>query len=303
MKAFSVAILVMALLAICARTQSAEETSSQKIDDNNSQRIDDDKSQRIDDDKSQRIDDDQRSQPIDGNSNSEPLLTADGSAPTEEEVNDKLNMSADEMKKKLEEFQMMQHFFCFIGVKKYLNDMKKDVQSILEPHGQKAAQKLLSSTFEACLEDTLKEETMNMMMNIKSQDQLASLEFPFFKSFPLEKFGAEAKFDLTDDDKENLKTFEKVQKQFDKMYKKKKGKSAKSDDEDDDVSEDVKSTSKKQQKQKPTTSMLNYAVLLLVIGLLVVLAKAAIKATSNDAKPLSSKEKKSKEGKGQKLKM
>lgn len=298
--------MIMALLAICARAQGAEETTSQKIDDNASRRIDDEenRSQKIDDDnRSQRMDDDHQSQPIDANSNAEPLFKADGSESPTEEGNDKPDMSAEEIKKKLEEFQMMQHFFCFIGVKKYINDNQKEITPIVEPNGQKAAQKLLSATFEACLEDTMKEETMQMMIGIKSREQLANLQFPFFKSFPLEKFGADANFELTDDDKQNLKIFEKVQKQFDKMYKKKNDKKAKTDDDDDDdVQEDLSSAAKKKQKQKPTSSLLNYAVLLLVIGLLVVLAKAAIKATSNDSKPMSNKEKKAKEGKGQKVK-
>lgn len=206
-----------------------------------------------------------------------------------------LKARSDLMQEKLKEFQTMQNFFCFMAIKKYVNEKKTSLEPLVKLGGSKAAQKLIASLFTACQADSMEEETMDQLMNVKSREEAEALQFPFYKSFDLPAFIDKKDFEITADDKVNLKLFDEVQKKFEKMSKDSKAKKDKSDsgidEEDEDVSDKKKTDGKKKKRASVEYSWwIKYPIFAGVIGLVVLLAKLAIKSTGEPAQKLRKKD-------------
>jgi len=189
------------------------------------------------------------------------------------------NAHADLIQKKLKEFQTMQNFFCFMAIRKYVNEKKSDLQPMVKKGGSKGAQKLIASLFSACQADTMEEETMDKLISVKNREEADQLEFPFYKTFDLPKFVEGNNFELTAEDKGHLKTFDEVQKQFEKMAKdKKKGQ----DDEDDEEAVEEPKVTEGKRKRKLSSEIspwIKYPIFIAVIGMIVLLAMKAVKST------------------------
>lgn len=192
------------------------------------------------------------------------------------------------IKKKLKEFQMMQHFFCFMGVRKYVQSKKQSLESFVKEGGNKAGQKLIATLFAACQEDTMQEEVMDKLFSVKNREEADQIEFPFYTAFDLPAFVDKKDFEMTDEDKKNLKLFDDVQKKFEKMAKDAK-KERKAEEEED---EPERPTPKKRKASADMSPWVKYPIFLAVIGFVMFLAKLALKSTSEPPQRTRKKEEK-----------
>lgn len=203
--------------------------------------------------------------------------------------------NAELIQKKLKEFQMMQNFFCFMAIRKYVNEKKGDLQPMVKDGGSKAAQKLIASLFGACQADSMEEDTMEKLMSVKNREEADKLEFPFYKNFDLAKFIQDRSYDLSEEDKSYLKTFDEVQKRFEKMAKdSKKGR-----DEDDEEEEEEKPTDAKRKRKLSSdiSPWVKYPIFFGVIALIVGLAVKAVQATEEPTQRSKKKDDKEKKRK------
>ena len=204
------------------------------------------------------------------------------------ETDPKINQEL--LEEKIREFQMMQNFFCYIGTQKYLAKKSPLIKDVVKNQSTPAWKKLLASVYSACQEDMLDEKVAEKVMKIESKEQADQINFPFYDSFDLKKFLDEKNFDMTEEDKVQLKTYEKVQTQFEDYKKKdKKVKKEKKIVEDDE--EDVPLKKKKKVEAIKYSIWITIPVFAGMLGLFYFLAKFALK---EPAPVVSNKDKKKK---------
>ena len=205
-----------------------------------------------------------------------PLPESQNEAVSETEEGDP-KMNAELLEEKMREFRMMQNFFCYLGTQKYLARKSALIKDLIKNPSSAPSKKLLASVYSACQEDMQDEKTMDEVMKIETREQAEELHFPFYDSFDMQKFLDEKNFELTEADKNNLKTFEKVQTQFEKVKKDKKQKNQKKIETEEDEEDAGLKKKRKRAEAVKYSYWITIPVFAGVLGLFYFLAKFALK--------------------------
>lgn len=149
---------------------------------------------------------------IKGTDDSEPLPDM----PDESEIKDS-QLDAAELMKQME---FIGNFACYLQVQKYLSGMEDKLKNMAKnTNSQIILQKIVGSLFKTCKENMSPDQQMDLLQ-VKDKEEADKKSFDGFKNFDVDQYINDSDPQLTEEDKQLMKTYEGVEKEVSDMKKK-----------------------------------------------------------------------------------
>ena len=102
-----------------------------------------------------------------------------------------------------EQMDFMQRFFCVVSTQMYIRKNNNLIPQSEAPEHQQALRKLLTVLFRECLDDVSTDQVlMTNLLQLQTQEELATFPFPFQQRFDLNSFSSQSDFSMTQEEEE-----------------------------------------------------------------------------------------------------